>query len=322
MSEPATSAPPALSRDAVAAYLAALYGGAPRGSLVELRYRTAGGMGRSFHPAGDREVIAAEILARAPATDVYLGVLPRRRRGRGDLVPEAAVLWADCDTPEALAALSGHWPGPSIVVASGSADNAHAYWLLSRPEPLAAIEEGNRRLADRLGADPACADAARILRPPSLNHKHRPPAPVRLVRCAPGFRHLITDVVGELSGDRAPRSAGSTHALADDDPLRRIAPVVYVERLTGAAVPRDRKIRCPFHADRTPSLHVYRDPARGWYCFGCRRGGSIYDFAAYLCGRETRGVSFAELHDELCVTFGPATSLHPEPADAGVRRHS
>ena len=36
------------------------------------------------------------------------------------------------------------------------------------------------------------------------------------------------------------------------------------------------------HDDRTPSLHVYEDAARGWYCFGCGRGGSIYDLAALL----------------------------------------
>jgi hypothetical protein len=43
------------------------------------------------------------------------------------------------------------------------------------------------------------------------------------------------------------------------------------------------------HEDRTPSLHVYGDPERGWFCFGCGRGGSIYDFAALLFGRGTRG---------------------------------
>lgn len=306
MSETARSRPPALSRDPVTAYLAALYDGAPHGSLIELRYRTATGMARSFHPVEDRDAIAAGILARAPVADVYLGVLPRRRRGGGrdDLVPEASVLWVDCDTPDAVAALSDHSPAPSIVVASGTAANAHAYWLLSRPEPLAAIEEANRRLAASLGADPACADAARILRPPSLNHKYRPPAPVRLLRCASGSRHRITDVVGELTGGEPPRRPRRAF-LAHDDPLLGIPPVVYVERLLGIAVPRSRKIRCPFHDDRTPSLHVYRDPESGWYCFGCGRGGSIYDFAAFLFGRETRGASFAELHDELCVIFGP-----------------
>jgi hypothetical protein len=44
---------------------------------------------------------------------------------------------------------------------------------------------------------------------------------------------------------------------------------------------------------------VYEDPQRGWYCFGCQRGGSIYDFAALLLGRGTRGEEFIELRREL-----------------------
>jgi hypothetical protein len=306
MSETATSER-AAARDGIAEYLGALYRDAPQGSFVELRYRTLAGMRRSFHPVGDRAAIAAAIVARAPVTDVYVGVIPRLRRGGGrdDLVPEARVLWVDCDTAAAVVALGAYSPEPSIVVASGTGANAHAYWLLARPEPLAAIEEGNRRLAAALEADPACVDAARILRPPSLNHKHVPPTAVRLVRCAPDAGHLASDVVGELREDRAPRRANRASALADDDPLRQIAPAVYVERLTGSAVPRGRKIHCPFHDDRTPSLHVYCDPARGWYCFGCRRGGSIYDFASRLWRLESRGSSFGQLHDRLCVLFAP-----------------
>ncbi|MGH2886099.1 MAG: CHC2 zinc finger domain-containing protein [Solirubrobacteraceae bacterium] len=48
-------------------------------------------------------------------------------------------------------------------------------------------------------------------------------------------------------------------------------PPVYFERLTGLRVGRSGKPRCLFHDDRVPSLHVYREPERGWYCFGCGR---------------------------------------------------
>ncbi|MCA1678067.1 MAG: hypothetical protein LC790_03690 [Actinobacteria bacterium] len=41
------------------------------------------------------------------------------------------------------------------------------------------------------------------------------------------------------------------------------------------------------------------DPARGWYCFGCGRGGSIYDLAALLWQRRTRGEDFRQLRREL-----------------------
>jgi len=83
------------------------------------------------------------------------------------------------------------------------------------------------------------------------------------------------------------------------DPLRLVPAPVYFERLTGLRVGRSGKLRCLFHDDRTPSLHVYPEPGRGWYCFGCGRGGSIFDLAALLSGRETRGRDFAELRREL-----------------------
>jgi len=58
------------------------------------------------------------------------------------------------------------------------------------------------------------------------------------------------------------------------------------------------------HEDRTPSLHVYEDPQRGWFCFGCARGGSIYDLAGLLLGRSTRGEDFIELRRELTAMIG------------------
>jgi hypothetical protein len=62
------------------------------------------------------------------------------------------------------------------------------------------------------------------------------------------------------------------------DPLLTIAPAIYVRELLGVAAAGERKVRCPFHSDERPSLHVYRAPERGWHCFSCRRGGSIYGF--------------------------------------------
>ena len=87
---------------------------------------------------------------------------------------------------------------------------------------------------------------------------------------------------------------------ATSDVLLTVPPRVYVERLTGVRVPRDAKIACPFHDDRKPSLHVYDEPERGWYCYGCRRGGSVYDFAALLWSTSTCGRDFIVLHRKLC----------------------
>jgi len=107
----------------------------------------------------------------------------------------------------------------------------------------------------------------------------------------------------ELSGRRAvdggfwPAPSFADASLTDrwGDLLRLVPPRVYFERLTGLRVGRSGKLRCLFHDDRSPSLHVYEEPERGWYCFGCGRGGSIYDLAASLLGRGTRGQDFVQL---------------------------
>jgi hypothetical protein len=58
-------------------------------------------------------------------------------------------------------------------------------------------------------------------------------------------------------------------------------------------------VSCPFHTDATPSLHVYPEPGRGWYCYGCGRGGSVYDLAALLWSISPSGRGFIELRQRL-----------------------
>ena len=100
-------------------------------------------------------------------------------------------------------------------------------------------------------------------------------------------------------------------ARSASDPLLRIPPGVYVQVLTGQAVGRDRKVSCPLHEDRVPSLHVYERPEQGWYCFGCRRGGSIYDLAADLYGLPPRGHDFLALRERLHQRFDVSTPRGP-----------
>lgn len=301
-----------------ARYLDALFATAPSSSLVELRVLRSGSMTREFFAVHELDAVAAAIERRAPFADAFVGVLPRRRRGgcRSDLITHGDVVWADCDTDASVAALDRFSPPPSVVVASGTGSHCHAYWLLRERVQLTVIERMNRTLASALGADPACVDGPRILRPPSLNHKHDPPRPVRLVRCRADQRYALRDLenaVGPMfaMSGRSSSSPRPLRALPDatDDSLRALPPGIYIERLTGVAVPGNRKVRCPFHDDRTPSLHVYDDAERGWYCFGCERGGSIYDFAAHLwlSGRSPdvplRGRRFIEVRDQLSSIF-------------------
>ena len=69
---------------------------------------------------------------------------------------------------------------PSVLVGSGK--GVHAYWRLIEPtSELFRVEQVNRGLRRRFGADNA-VDAARILRVASTyNFKYGQPVPVRLL---------------------------------------------------------------------------------------------------------------------------------------------
>jgi len=100
--------------------------------------------------------------------------------------------------------------------------------------------------------------------------------------------------------------------------LRALDPDHYVRVLTGQVVGRSRKIRCPFHEDRTPSMHVYESPADGWYCFGaCKRHGhSVYDLAGAMWGLQTHGADFLELRARLYELFLPGQTPPNPPRRA------
>jgi hypothetical protein len=236
---------------ALVGYLAALVG-REREGLLEVRWRHDGGMRRRvFRVADQLPGAAAQIVELGARTDVYVGFAPRRRRpgGHGAL-GSVWVLWVDCDTPAAVAALGRFSPTPAIVIRSGSAQNRHAYWTLHGPLSADEATLANRRLAHALGADSgAVTTAAAILRPPGTSN-------LRRSRSAPGH-----------TGGVRPRATGLTAG-------------------------RDGKVSCPFHGqDRSPSLHVYEDPAAGWYCFGCGRGGSIFDLGVERCSLGCAGIA-------------------------------
>jgi hypothetical protein len=292
-------------------FLEVLAGDTESGELLELRYRREDGhrMGQLFESPQRLRRMASRAIRLGRRTDVYVGCAPRtRRHGGRDAVARAFILWADCDGEHAVDALEQFEPQPSIVIASGSGRNCHAYWPLTEPLAAGEIERANHRLAHALGADPASADAARILRlPATYSHKHQPPAPVEALRLHVDRRMPADDVVGGLADPpRPPRAnAPAADAHRGDDPLLAIAPDVYVQRLLGVEVPRHRKVRCPFHPDRHASLHVYETAERGWYCYGrCRRGGTIYDLAAPLYGYDARGEDFRRLRADLRRVFG------------------
>jgi hypothetical protein len=283
---------------------------APAHALLDVRYRIAGPtLGRLF--LGTEVRHAARLLVRiARERDVYLGVAPRmRRRGtRQDLAP-TSLLWADCDGPQALTTLQAFRPQPSMLIASGSPAHAHAYWPLSEPLPLQELEQANRALASALGADSKCADAARILRPPGTrNFKYTPPRLVHVLHYNEE-RHEPAEILADLPVLEHRPAAEVRQANQSCDPLLSIPPARYVEVLLGQQVPRSRKLHCPFHADGTPSLHVYPTPEQGWTCFGCTNddgrplGGDIYTLASRLWQIPTCGQKFLELRERLDALF-------------------
>ena len=95
------------------------------------------------------------------------------------------------------------------MIASGTGRNRHAFWPLTEPLAADEVERGNRRLAHALGADPASADAARILRvPATYSHKHQPPVPVDALRL---------DIEQRMPGRRCRRRAARPAASAAHD---------------------------------------------------------------------------------------------------------
>jgi hypothetical protein len=90
----------------------------------------------------------------------------------------------------------------------------------------------------------------------------------------------------------------------DRDELAAISPPEYFRLICGVEVdPRGGEVRCPLpgHEDSYASCHVYPEPGRGFWCFGCNRGGGIYDLASLMtggpCGRELRGAAFLQARD-------------------------
>lgn len=304
-------------RQGLVAFMAALAGPQPAQGWLELRHRRRDrpGMGQRFFRASEPQVAACAATVLARTGDIYVGCAPRAERaGTRQAVRQGWVVWVDCDDPDSLERLERFEPAPPIVVHT-SERGRHAYWPLDRPLAVAELERANRRLAHALGADPACADAARILRPPgTLSWKYEPPFAVTLERYT-GERLDPQQVAGGLPDPRptrAPRPRRDVSAVRGGDPLLAIAPPVYVAALTGREVGRDGKVACPFHPDRTPSLHAYPEPERGWACFSaqCARGerpngGDIYELAAQLFGLSTRGREFIELRERLYQLFLP-----------------
>lgn len=301
----AASSDPSDPDVALRSYLALLAGRAPSSHFLEVRYRVGNDqLGHEFHRVYDKRSLIHAVRSRGSRTDVYVGCAPRsRRQGTKDAVSQVWVLWAECDGAESARRLQHFRPLPALVIASGSGPNCHGYWPLTTPLEARQAELANLRLAHALQADRACFDASRILRPPGTwNFKHDPPRAVGVLRFDTHVRFNTDEVIGDLpavSDDIVQRRWDSPARARNDDPLLTIPPREYVTDLLGVRPGRNGKVSCPFHNDDRPSLHVYPTGDRGWCCFSCRRGGTIYDLAGHVWGLQTRGRDFIEIRRRL-----------------------
>src|SRR5919108_695172 len=160
-----------------------------------------------FPAAGDRGALVRLVRRhRERGEEVFCTPLTRRRprSGKAGEVLPGRIVWVDIDQSARLERLRSFPHRPHLVVYSGSG-GAHAYWLLAdrlRPE---AVEEANRKLAHRLGADLAVTDRARIMRVPgSFNHKAG--RACRLAFCDPARAPIPADrlVAGLTDPDPPP----------------------------------------------------------------------------------------------------------------------
>lgn len=273
--------------------LAAFAGHAPAHHLLEVRYRDGKRWHQAYFGVRDRAGCATFAARTAEQGDTYVSAVPRvRNRGRATDTGHAYVAWVDHDGGDGVNVLLNANPAPSIVIATGTPGHALGIYQLSAH--VDDIRPVNQRLAHALSGDLNACDKARVLRlPGTLNHKHTPAQAVTCLRLEP-TTFTVEELVGHLPEFPPPKTPPERRPSHELDVLQSIPATEYVPALTGQELSRDGKIACPFHDDRTPSLHAYPGD-RGWSCFGCGRGGTIIDLGAALYGIEPRGAGYHEI---------------------------
>lgn len=308
----------------------------PQTRYLEIRYRTARGLRQEFFAADRLEDLSARALWLGQRTDTYIGVVTRTSRcGKKHAVGSSHLVWCEIDAPDAAQRLAAAPIAPLLTIASGTAGHLHAYWSLDRPVDTGTLERANLALVTLLGGDRACTDAGRIMRiPGTLNFKHKPPQPVRLASYNIRYQPVALE---QLTGGTPParRTArpspsvlvpasvpGSVPAGESRDRTRALKLIPgreWARVLLGVEPGADGKIACPFHAggrERTASLQLYTDGT--WFCYACRQGGSVIDFASKLWQLPPRGSSFLEIRDRLSALL--ARPPHEQAAKAPTTR--
>lgn len=86
---------------------------------------------------------------------------------------------------------------------------------------------------------------------------------------------------------------------------------VDVCRVYGIQTDRAGFTRCPFHNEKTASMKVY-DGTRGYYCFGCHKGGDVINLVqGYF------GLQFVDAAKKLNDDFNLGLDLTPQKRETG-----
>jgi hypothetical protein len=260
-------------------------------------------------------LVAAAARGRGRGEELFVTPLPRAAAEPGKQAARAgSVVWVDLDGEPSRSKLGQVGTlRPHLTVHSGG--GLHCYWRLTRDEEPVEIEALNRRLCRLISGDPACTDRGRIMRLPGSFNGRRGKW-CRVLR-ADRARQLVDpdQIRRALADPEPPRPAaapGPNRNQAEaDDPLGLIAPPVYFRALAGVEVRAEGgMVKCPLpdHDDAYASCQVFPEADQGWWCFGCSRGGRIYDLASLLAagawGRELRGESFRHARDLVVVALG------------------
>jgi hypothetical protein len=273
--------------------------------LADGRLRFAGGRREAadYPRAGELGAFVERVRLHARAgREVFAAPLARERpEPTNEAVAGGRVLWVDLDRVDERAGLRRLGPlRPHLIVASGG--GLHAYWLCEGELSSDDLESANRRLAARLQGDIAVANRGRVLRVPgTLNRKRdRPCRILRIDLARP--RVAYVRLAASLGDPRPARNGYRRNGAAPVrrpifDPVDELTPRQYFALLCGVEPDHAGYLLCPLpdHHEDTPSCRLYEDH---WWCYGCGRGGGIYDLASLLLGgpwgTALRGPAFAE----------------------------